>query len=152
MENTVNQRIIFLKEKSGLTDAEFCLKGSIAIGTLWNIQNDKNVSSKTIKSIAKGFNVNQDWIKTGQGTMDQEPQNVALDSIYKDALYAELTEKANTWKESAIDWKGKYEDLFLRFNSLLDKMPLGKSKALNYKVAGRVIELSSNEETEKNAA
>lgn len=122
-----------------MTDAEFCLKGGIAIGTLWNIQNDKNVSTKTIKSIAKGFNANVDWIKTGLGAMEGQPQKPEVEGLYQDALYVELNEKANTWKESAIDWKAKYEDLFMRFNSLLDKMPLGKSKAPDY-YAGLMLE------------
>ncbi len=43
MENTVNQRIISLKEKENLTNSEFIVKAGISIGTLWNIENEKNV-------------------------------------------------------------------------------------------------------------
>ncbi len=118
----------------------------VAVGNI-EIGKTANPHKGTLDSIVKVFGTTHEWLADGKGEMlpnglkELSLEIQSSENPYKDALVLELNEKANTWKETAIDWKGKYEDLFMRFNTLLDKMPMGKSKALNAKAAGILVNM-----------
>jgi transcriptional regulator with XRE-family HTH domain len=124
MEQTVNERILILKDHLRLDNQEFIAASKISNGTLWNIENGKNISSKTIKVIAESLNVNLDWLKHGKGEMLAPQKEIAVVD-------------QNPWKDEAYKAL-KDEVSFLR--SLVSQLTGGKSanfhKALNFN-AGR---------------
>ena len=69
MKATINERILLLKTQLGLSNLDFCHKANISNGTLHNIQNNENVSPKTIKIICESLNLNKNWLLTGKGEM-----------------------------------------------------------------------------------
>ncbi|OFY83657.1 MAG: hypothetical protein A3F72_15380 [Bacteroidetes bacterium RIFCSPLOWO2_12_FULL_35_15] len=95
METTVNERIALLKTKLNLGTNEFSQTAGIAAGTVWNIENGGNVSSKTIKSISKSFNVNIDWLKTGKGKMMMEVIETKGSNPWQDEAYVALKDEVS---------------------------------------------------------
>ncbi len=96
MENTPNQRVILLKKELKLTDIEFCVRCSISTGTLFRLKNEEEMSSKTITAIIKAFNVNKEWLMTGQGNMfNDSTEAIAIDAIdpWRDALVSQVKEE-----------------------------------------------------------
>lgn len=66
----MNERIKKLRKELGLSGEKFGERigvGKTAISRLENGSN--NVTEQTFKSICREFNVNEEWLKTGEGEM-----------------------------------------------------------------------------------
>lgn len=64
------QRIKSLRKKLGLTQQEFANKLNISRSNIGNIENGIiKLSERNIKDICKIYNVNENWLKTGEGSM-----------------------------------------------------------------------------------
>lgn len=100
MLQTVNQRIIELKERLKLTDIDFCTRTKISTGTLHRIKNNSEVSPKVINSICDAFGTSREWIIDGIGEMSY--------SITKNE-----SNSANPWKDEAYN-NLKEENSFLK--------------------------------------
>ena len=83
MQN-MNNRIRALRKAMGLTLDEFGNRIGLKKSTLSLIENKKtNVTEQTIRSICREFNVNENWLRDGNGNMfDSEPTS-ELDNIFK---------------------------------------------------------------------
>lgn len=90
---TVNQRIVALKEESGMSTQEFCMMANISNGTFNNIQRGENISAKTIRTICHALGLRQTWVLTGEG-----PKSALLEG---DGI-AEINPSPHaTWKDEA---------------------------------------------------
>ncbi len=80
----MNNRIRALRKAMGLTLDEFGNRIGLKKSTLSLIENKKtNVTEQTIRSICREFNVNENWLRDGNGNMfDSEPTS-ELDNIFK---------------------------------------------------------------------
>lgn len=79
--SNINKRIQMIRYEFGLTQKEFGDKIGLkptAIGQMENA--DRNVTERTIILICSEFNVNSDWLRTGEGDMFLISDSVSLDS------------------------------------------------------------------------
>ena len=66
----INKRLIELRKKLGLNQRDFGNRISIVKSGVSNMESGiRNVSDRTIKMICQEFNVNEKWLKTGEGYM-----------------------------------------------------------------------------------
>jgi len=95
MDDTVNQRIKFLRKELKLTQNEFSSVITISSGQLACIETEKRVvNDRTIKLICDSFKVNNEWLRTGKGEMftdNKESAHIKLVALY-DALNSEYQE------------------------------------------------------------
>lgn len=64
----MNSRIKEIRKENGLTQSEFAdIIGLSQSGVSWIEQPGSNVDAAVIKSICKNFNINEEWLKTGDG-------------------------------------------------------------------------------------
>ena len=69
----MNTRIKKVRNTVGLTQTEFGKKIGSARNTIANYENgNRNPSNSVIISICREFNVNEDWLRTGNGEMFKE--------------------------------------------------------------------------------
>lgn len=67
---TVGERIKELRKHKGLTQGQFAEQIGIAGASLSTIESGKNgASNSTIRAICTIYNVNEDWLRTGEGDM-----------------------------------------------------------------------------------
>lgn len=70
---TIGKRIKDVRTAIGLNQTEFGLKIGLkqaAIGLYEN--NQRNISDRTISDICREFNINEEWLRTGEGEMFNE--------------------------------------------------------------------------------
>lgn len=80
----INSRVKTVRNQLGLTQIEFGRKTGISQGHLTSIENDKRtVTEKTLKVICATFNVNEEWLRTGNGEMFVEDDNALLSQLSK---------------------------------------------------------------------
>lgn len=73
---SVNQRIKQIRQKLNLSQAKFAKAISISNGYIAGIElENRNVNDRIIKLICIAFNVRDQWLKTGEGTMFEEEPN-----------------------------------------------------------------------------
>jgi transcriptional regulator with XRE-family HTH domain len=80
----MNDRVREIRSTLGLTQKEFGKKLAIAQSYLTNIETGKReVTEKIQKLICLQFNVNEQWLKTGNGEMFVEDDNTLLAQLSK---------------------------------------------------------------------
>lgn len=66
----MNERIRQLRKSLGLTLEEFGAKVGVGKTAISNIENGKrNLTEQMFKSICREWNVNEEWLRTGEGEM-----------------------------------------------------------------------------------
>lgn len=65
----MGDRIKALRQSLGLTQQEFAEKIGIKRGAIANYEIGRNISDVVINSICMTFNVNERWLRTGEGEM-----------------------------------------------------------------------------------
>lgn len=71
---SVGQRIKQVRKACGYTQQAFADQLGLKQNTIATYEIEKTVpSDRTLKSICKTFHVNEDWLRSGQGTMMQPP-------------------------------------------------------------------------------
>lgn len=79
-------RIIKIRESEGLSQEKFAEKLGLSRNFINQVENGKkNISDRTISDICREFNVNEEWLRTGEG----EPYIEADDklSVYISKIY-----------------------------------------------------------------
>lgn len=72
----IKDRLIELRKKLGLNQNDFGKRISIVKSGVSNMESGiRNVSDRTIKIICQEFNVNESWLKTGEGYMFEIPNS-----------------------------------------------------------------------------
>lgn len=80
---TINQRIKELRLKLGLSQAKFAKAISISNGYIAGLElGNRHVNDRLVKLICITFNVREDWLKTGSGSMFNEEPNHLADQAY----------------------------------------------------------------------
>lgn len=68
----MNERIKLLRKSLNMTQKEFSLKIGLSRNFIAQIETGaKSPSDRTIKDICRSFNINENWLRTGQGKMIQ---------------------------------------------------------------------------------
>ena len=69
----MNERIALIRKEAGLTQEEFGAKvGGLSRNYIWMVEKgDRVPSDRTISDICRIFNVNEEWLRTGEGEMFQ---------------------------------------------------------------------------------
>ena len=65
----MNERIKKLRKTLDLTQAEFGRRIGVKQNTIALIEGGRNTSDQTIFAICREFNVNETWLRTGEGEM-----------------------------------------------------------------------------------
>lgn len=67
---TVGERVKALREKLGITQEEFSQRLGTTRNTITNYETNRRAPmDATIKSICREFDVNEEWLRTGEGEM-----------------------------------------------------------------------------------
>ena len=66
----MNERIALVRKSLGLTQEKFAEKVGLSRNFMWMIESGTRVpSDRTISDICREFNVNETWLRTGEGEM-----------------------------------------------------------------------------------
>lgn len=80
----MRERLKELRKKLGLTQQEFADRLGIKRNAITNYEVGRNDPADMVVSmICREFNVNEEWLRTGKGTMLQEPDSFSLDDFVK---------------------------------------------------------------------
>jgi len=84
---TPNERVREVRKNKGLTQMEFSGRISISLSYLAGIEtNARRVNNRIMRLIANAFNVNEGWLRTGNGKMFNVGPNVCIEdaiSLFK---------------------------------------------------------------------
>lgn len=81
----MNERIKLLRKKLGFTQKEFSEKlGLTQTGVSWMEQAGNGVTEQSIRLICKLFDVNENWLRTGEEPMFIEHETFSLDRYIKE--------------------------------------------------------------------
>ena len=70
---TINERIKEIRRSSGLSQTDFAERLGTTRGVITNLEGEKtSPNDPFIKLICREFNVNEDWLRTGDGEMKQK--------------------------------------------------------------------------------
>lgn len=86
---TQGERVNMVRDKAQLTMEQFGERiGGVSKSTISNIENDnRNLTEHMLKSICREFNVDENWLRTGEGDMPRrlsEEEEIA--SLVSDVL------------------------------------------------------------------
>lgn len=66
----MNERIALVRKSLGLTQEKFAEQVGLSRNFMWMIESDTRVpSDRTVSDICREFNVNETWLRTGEGEM-----------------------------------------------------------------------------------
>jgi transcriptional regulator with XRE-family HTH domain len=84
---TANERLAMARRALKLTQREFAEKISVATGFIASMEiGDRKVNPRIMKLVSSTFNVNLQWLETGEGEMfytDTEQEIEEIISLYK---------------------------------------------------------------------
>lgn len=97
----VNKRIKIVRQTLGLTQKKFANRIAISVSYLAEMElESKKVNERIIRLISMEFNINEHWIKTGEGSMYNDATDVAiakmtslfksLDPLFQECALAQL--------------------------------------------------------------
>ena len=70
---TINERIKEIRRSSGLSQTDFAERLGTTRGVITNLEGEKTSPNEPfIKLICREFNVNETWLRTGEGEMKQK--------------------------------------------------------------------------------
>jgi len=106
----LNTRIKQIREYWELTQEEFGKKIGSARNTIANYENgNRNPSNSVIISICREFNVNEDWLRTGNGEMFKESPLRNEVGYYVEELLEDF--KDNPFYDMIIEMMKTYAEL-----------------------------------------
>lgn len=80
----MNERLKKLRTALGLSGEKFGEKIGLSRMAISNLENNKyNITEQTIISICREYNVNEEWLRTGEGEMFIESKESFLENISK---------------------------------------------------------------------
>lgn len=124
----MHERIRKLRKTLELTQQEFGKRIGMKRNSIALIEGGRNTSEQTIFAICREFNVNEEWLRTGNGRMfnlvpEEDLYSKAAASILKDndalaiealKLYFELSPEA---KKSVTDYILQLSDMIRKYNT-----------------------------------
>ena len=86
---TVNERLALVRKTLKMTQREFAEKISVAAGYIASMEiGDRKVNPRIMKLISAIFNVNINWLETGEGEIFSVDAEIEIDEII--SLYKKL--------------------------------------------------------------
>lgn len=73
--NTINERLLVLRESLNLTQTAFGEQVGRAPSTMSDYEKGKNIPERAIIDICNAFNVNEAWLRSGEGDMFRKPSS-----------------------------------------------------------------------------
>jgi transcriptional regulator with XRE-family HTH domain len=134
MKNTINARIKLLRSHLNLTGEEFSNLIGITSAQLSRIENGKSEPQNgTINKILDKTNVTNEWLLHGKGELKAHVASSTTQESnpWKDVAFLEVTNERDHLKSEVDNWKKKYDQVWNRLEFFMDRLPLGKFKALN---------------------
>lgn len=99
---TVNQRIKQAREALNLSQIQFSRVISLSSGYLAGVETERRkVNGRIIKLICSSFDVNENWLKLGEGEMFAQEPDKAFTKLV--SLYKELDPKFQKYILKQID-------------------------------------------------
>lgn len=78
----MNERIKELRKTLGLSGEKFGTKIGLTRMSVSNLESNRyNLTEQTIKSICREFNVNENWLRYGDGDMFISSDDISLDEL-----------------------------------------------------------------------
>lgn len=117
--NTLGSRIKKIRELEGLTQQEFADRLGTPRSNIGGYEkNARNPSDAVISSICREFNINDIWLRTGEGDIHRPvSRNAAIEAFMDDVMHSE-----------SEDFRRRLVDVLSRLNSdewkLLEQMAL----------------------------
>jgi transcriptional regulator with XRE-family HTH domain len=92
MTNELGKRLIKLREALDITQEKFAKRIRVSKGYISSLEISKRkLNLRLIKLISDTFDVNERWLKTGNGEMFTNPKDVSLKEVI--SLYKQLHPK-----------------------------------------------------------
>ena len=108
-QNNINMRIKELRKVLKMTQVSFSQVISLSSGYLAGIETEKRkVNDRLIKLVCSSFNANEQWLRTGEGPMFSDNDN--LEIIRLSGLFKELKRKYRDFIFKTIDLLLKMQD------------------------------------------
>lgn len=81
--STINERIREVRTSLNISQRDFCKRIFISQSLLGEIElGNRNVNDRTIQLITSQFNVNKDWLETGEGEIfTNPPPDIQLEKL-----------------------------------------------------------------------
>lgn len=115
----MNERIKELRKELGLSGEKFGERIGVGKTAISNIEKgNRNVTDQMFKSICREFNVNPDWLRTGEGCKFNLPEDETA------ALVSELLEESNPFYDHILKIIKTYRDLDDASQDVLDNFIL----------------------------
>lgn len=87
----MNERIKILRKTLGYSGEKFGSAIGVGRTAISLIESGKNnLTEQNIKSICREFNVNEDWLRNGNGDMFISTNDISLDDLVKDSDSIEI--------------------------------------------------------------
>lgn len=108
----INNRFKEVRKALGFSQKEFALKlGMTQSSVSWNEQPHSNIKEHNIKMICSIFNVNENWLRTGEGQMFVIPDLFSLDKFIEEhGMTALELELVKTYFEIPFDIRKEIMD------------------------------------------
>lgn len=126
----MNERIKELRKKLDLTQQEFADRIGVKRNTVATYEGGRNEPVDAVTSlICKEFNVNENWLRTGSGTMFIENDTFSLDEYAKQKNLSEIDiEIIKNFMELDAHTRDAVYDLFrnvfaVKSNNIFDEAP-----------------------------
>lgn len=113
---TIGERIRKIRKVLNLTQQEFANRIGMKRNSIAQIEIGRNTSDQTIFSICREFNINEIWLKTGNGSMFNPEPESALDIL---ANQYNLTDAALVLIKRFIKLKPEHQNTVATFISEL---------------------------------
>lgn len=108
----MNDRIALVRKATGLTQEKFGERLGLSRNFMWMIENGTRIpSDRTIGDICREFNVNETWLRTGEGEMFiQIPESEKIAAFLADITATECDDFKRRFIEMLAelepeDWK-----------------------------------------------
>ena len=90
----INKRIKLVVDQSKLTKTEFAKRIKVSQQHVSRLTLDGNPSERTICDIASEFNINEDWLRTGEGPMRiQTTRQEELSQFFGQLLHEDIPDR-----------------------------------------------------------
>lgn len=90
----INKRIKLVVDQSNLTKTEFAKRIKVSQQHVSRLTFDGNPSERTICDIASEFNINEDWLRTGEGPMRiQTTRQEELSQFFGQLLHEDIPDR-----------------------------------------------------------
>lgn len=119
----MNDRIALVRKATGLTQEKFGERLGLSRNFMWMIENGTRIpSDRTIGDICREFNVNETWLRTGEGEMFiQIPESEKIAAFLADITATECDDFKRRFIEMLADLKPEEWKLLERMAERLQK-------------------------------